>query len=231
MKKDKAFFIIGIIIFVASVASLIIFKSYNKVDRLDGKALSNDCGEEIYYDNNGQRIYSYCLENIEFDGKELNDLLDGGLNIDDLFKDLEKEEIYKDGGSILYRGEKLSILQCNTIEGNNDIYIGTRNMKYENQFCKRKKIFVRTYKILDVFESNDYDYLYVTLRQFQAEEVETVKVERKLFDEVEVLNDYEITFKNKNIKEDSIKEIFLGSEIISVSKTEKIGLEQVNEDI
>ena len=40
--------------------------------------------------------------------------------------------------------------------------------------------FTRTYNINHIAYSNDFDYLYITIREFQGEEIETVKVKREL---------------------------------------------------
>ena len=93
------------------------------------------------------------------------------------------------------------------------------------------KEFTRTYMIYNVAQSNDYDYLYLTIRAFQDEEIETVKVKRKDFDNYKEDVYYEITFKiTSNEIEDNLKSIFKNSEIIKANQTDKTGLEQVFED-
>lgn len=67
---------------------------------------------------------------------------DNGL--DDLIKELEqdvntgkvKKQIYKDGGTILYQSKTIGLLKCNTLDGNQDIYIGDKDLTYENDYCK-----------------------------------------------------------------------------------------------
>lgn len=91
------------------------------------------------------------------------------------------------------------------------------------------KTFTKTYKIYNIAPSNDFDYVYITIRGFQEEEIDTVKVKRELFETLEEEN-YEFTFKitDGRIKE-NIEDIFNYSELVSVIKTDKTGLEQVNE--
>ncbi|MDD2409161.1 MAG: hypothetical protein PHD03_00350 [Bacilli bacterium] len=43
---------------------------------------------------------------------------------------------YDDGGTILYKGDVFNLLKCKTLDGNRDIYIGTKNMRYGKEFCK-----------------------------------------------------------------------------------------------
>ena len=91
------------------------------------------------------------------------------------------------------------------------------------------KTFTKTYHIYDIEPSNDYDYVYITIRGFQEEEIETVKVKRELFDSLEEEN-YEFTFKITNgLITESIKSIFECTEVTNITKTDKTGLEQVNE--
>ncbi len=107
---------------------------------------------------------------------------------------------------------------------------GCTNNKIETQETEYKE-FIRTYKILNIAESNDEKYLYLTIRQFQAEEVQTIKVERKLCPEIEEDNNYEFTIKPNKTINDNILSIFNNSEIILIEKTDKVGLEQIQEDI
>lgn len=90
--------------------------------------------------------------------------------------------------------------------------------------------FIKTYNILNVTESNDENYLYLTIKQFQEEEVETVKVEKRLANIVEKGNNYEFTFKytDKTVK-DNIKSIFTNTILISITKTDKQGIEQIQD--
>lgn len=92
--------------------------------------------------------------------------------------------------------------------------------------------FTKTYNVLNVADSNDEDYLYITIRQFQEEEIKTVKVQRSLADIIEVEKDYEFTFQytDKNVNED-IKSIFDNTVLISIKKTNKQGLEQIQDSI
>lgn len=232
MKNGKEFLIVGTIILVMSVCSLVVFEANEEKNIFSTKNSEAECTSKIYYEEDGRRIYSYCLESIKYNGKELNKLLSDGMKIEKVIGTLKKTGDYYDGGSKMYRGKNISILTCNTLDGNKDIYIGNSKMEYEDNFCKTmKESFKRTYRILNVAESNDYKYLYVTLRQFQAEEVETVKVLRKDFEKVEVDKNYEIVFRNKGIKRDTIEDIFTNSEVISVVFTTNLGLDEVNEAI
>ena len=40
-----------------------------------------------------------------------------------------KSDMYKDGGSMQYNYENYIIIKCHTIDGNRDVYIGTKDLK------------------------------------------------------------------------------------------------------
>ena len=153
---------------------------------------------------------------------------------------------YDDGGTSIYsdgyikynkngtiKDQKVGsykIIQCNTLSGNKDVYIGDLNMEYKNSFCLNQN-FVRTYKVLNIEDSNDEEYVYLTLRSFQEEEVETVKIEKKFVSTVEEDKSYEFKFRYENDEElkDNIKSIFENSKLVKVYLTDKEGLDQRND--
>ena len=103
-------------------------------------------------------------------------------------------------------------------------------MEYKNSFCLNQN-FVRTYKVLNIEESNDEEYVYLTLKTFQEEEVETVKIEKKIVSAVEEDKSYEFKFRYDNDEdlEDNIKSIFENSKLVKVYLTTKEGLDQRND--
>lgn len=92
--------------------------------------------------------------------------------------------------------------------------------------------FIKTYNVLNVTDSNDENYLYLTVNQFQDEEIETVKVQKSLANIVKEKNSYEFTFQyTDNIVEDNIESIFANTILISIKETDKQGLEQIQDTI
>ena len=92
--------------------------------------------------------------------------------------------------------------------------------------------FTRTYNINHIAYSNSEEFLYITIREFQGEEIETVKIKRAMFNDINTGDNWEIQFKIKNNNiEDNIKSIFENTEIVSAKKTDKTGLEQVSDPI
>ena len=101
----------------------------------------------------------------------------------------------------------------------------------DNNQSVQEFTFIRTYNILNIANSNDKKYLYLTIRQFQDEEVQTVKVEKSLCPSIEVGKNYEFFLKTHKKIEDNILSIFNNSTIISIKETNKIGLEQIQDSI
>lgn len=114
----------------------------------------NCTGEKnIYYEGVNHKVYTYCIDSIKVEEKgnyrELKSLKERDKTLYQLLQSLEKVEIYKDGGSILYEDTKkqrksafpFRVLQCNRTNGtknetNQDIYIGRNEMGYEKGFCE-----------------------------------------------------------------------------------------------
>ena len=116
----------------------------------------------------------------------------------------------------------------------NAINIEIKSAETSNVKDKTTEIatWVATYQILNIAESNDEDYLYLTLRKFQAEEVETVRVKKKLAKDVKSDKSYEFTFRYKvGTVEENIKSIFQNAELISIVETDKKGMDQRQDSI
>ena len=128
-------------------------KYYNNDINIITEEINNcDGKEKLYYsvkdkDGKDKKIYLYCLESVKI--KYNNNILDfkdyiEKYSIDDIINKLVNTEslwdggtkIYKDGGTTEYTNNGLTLIKCNTIDGNKDIYIGTKDMKYLNDYCK-----------------------------------------------------------------------------------------------
>lgn len=155
-------------------------------------------------------------------------------------KDIPNAVSYDDGGSIEYHYENYTIIKCHTLDGNRDVYIGTRDLKLKDININSNDInnntenstFTKTYNVLNVADSNDENYIYLTIRQFQEEEVKTVKVQRSLANNIEISKDYEFTFRYTDKKvEENIESIFTNTTLVSIKKTDKQGIEQIQDSI
>lgn len=203
----------------------------------------NNSGLTLYYtDSSKSNYYLYDLDKIIVDygdhSLELDKALEAKqITVNEIISLIGSDNIihYKDGGSTKIYNQDVSLLQCQTIDGNEDYYFGPSNMQYAEGFCREVPYicsFIRTYLILDISDSNDKKYSYLTLKEFQSEEVTTIKVEKELVSDIEEDQYYEFQFGSltENDKTD-IKSLFDSHLLLSISHTEKEGLEQVNENV
>ena len=101
--------------------------------------------------------------------------------------------------------------------------------------CIESKGFTRTYQILNIKKSDDKEYMYLTISEFQNEKPYVVKVRMELASNIIVGKNYEFSFRHNKplgyVLKDEISEIFDNLELISVKETNKINSEQVHDEI
>lgn len=91
-------------------------------------------------------------------------------------------------------------------------------------------IVIRTYYIDNIAKSNDENYLYITVHEYQEEGTYTIKLPKLVSKNLEIGKSYEFTFKtNKKNIFTRTDELFIDSEIIDLKYSDKIGLERTNE--
>lgn len=72
--------------------------------------------------------------------------------------------------------------------------------------------------------------MYLTLRQYQCEEIVTVKVRRELCPDITANNNYEFTFESKMVEEE-IDSIFSNTNLIQITLTDKQGMDQIQDRV
>ena len=88
---------------------------------------------------------------------------------------------------------------------------------------------IKTYYIDNISESNNENYLYITIHEFQVEGTYTIKLPKTISEKLEAKKSYEFTFKtNKEYINGQTTELFSNSEIINIIYTDKEGLERTN---
>lgn len=105
---------------------------YNVYLEKDGKVIYlSSVLKEVYYVNGNSKIS--LKDYISKSYQTINDSIKHITNL------LDYVDTYKDGGSMLYKSSKndITLLKCNTLDGNTDIYIGDSNMSYDSDMCKR----------------------------------------------------------------------------------------------
>ena len=168
------------------------------------------------------------IENILLNSKYNGEICDG-INTHKII--LNKDIYYiKESCKEIQKGDKQATISTEDLETINNII--SQNKTNEINSIAESYTFTKTYNVVNVADSNDENYLYLTIRKFQDEEVKTVKVQRSLANTVEKENNYEFTFQyTNNIAEDNIESIFANTMLIAIKKTDKQGLEQVQDSI
>jgi len=214
---------------------------------------NNECNHKasLLIEKNNRKIYTYCLNDtiITLNNKEenLKTFIEKNDDaIDRIIDTLELEGTLLDGGTKVFKGESLTLVQCNKLDGNRDIYIGDQNMKFKENFCDNDNYtFVRTYTVNSIKEYTEQQYtddgtpvgygnsFEVELQQFQKEPTKVII--NNLWDiKLEPNKIYEFEFQlysdAKDIK-DTIDYIFKYSTIVEIRETNKVGLEQIQEPI
>ena len=206
----------------------------------------NECNEpKLLLSKDGRNIYTYCLENITIEMKdrkaELKSYIEDNSNaINKIIDTLKLEDTLMDGGTQIY----ITLIKCNTVDGNKDIYIGNDNMKFKQNFCKDNNYtFIRTYTVKDISKYTEQQYdedgnqvsygnsFKVELNEYQGE-TKTVIINNLWDITLEKNKTYEFEFMiNEDVTnvKDELEDIFKNSTIVGVKETTKIGLEQIQE--
>ena len=209
----------------------------------------NECNKpKLLLSKDGRNIYTYCLENITIEMKdrkaELKSYIEDNSNaINKIIDTLKLEDTLMDGGTQIYKGD-ITLIKCNTLDGNKDIYIGNDNMKFKQNFCKDNNYtFIRTYTVKDISKYTEQQYdedgnpvsygnsFKVELNEFQGE-TKTVIINNLWDVTLEKNKTYEFEFMiNEDVTnvKDELEDILKNSTIVGVKETTKIGLEQIQE--
>lgn len=247
-KKSKKIFIITIIISILiiillgtiiinyniqnpklEIASLVFTPVYKeneviKVKEFEDFSIYKQKGVklEVIQDNNKKDYFEDLLESKRFYFNTLKNYLE---------ENAEKYSLW-DGGTIVYKLEEGSIIFCNTLEGNKDIYYGSDTLEEDikGAYCGHDKdsscYFTRTYHIESIHGTDDLEFNEVVLKEFQGER-KMVTINSTY--DLKVGKAYEFTFKTDIKYDDNIENIFKYSTIMSAKETSKTGLEQVND--
>lgn len=115
---------------------------YDKYPQTDTKI--NKILDKLETNKYEYNIYSYDgTVNILIDGEEIslrNALLQNKITMDEIISKANKDlsdknitgDIYKDGGSIVYNYGNYKIIKYHTLDGNKDVYIGTKDITINN---------------------------------------------------------------------------------------------------
>ena len=241
-----------LVVLIAIIVIVIYYKNkYPKIDIYNISVLNseeNKLNKELTLDKGKYKIWFYGIDSLQLSDSSNNyfDLRNAlkykQVNINDVkgYLELQYEHgnmeryIMYDGGTKIYKGNKYEAIVCNTSDGNNDVYFGTINIasNLNGTYCGHEGsdtcYFTRTYHILDIKEDNDYDFINVTLGEFQGE-IAMIRMNR--IDNLQVGKNYEFVFSTYEVFDDNISNIFENSTLIKVEETSKVGIEQINDKI
>lgn len=155
-KKITTIIIVTIIIFF--ILNLISILAIGKNDKNNNEPIIKiipDTEKEITKETiintteENYTIYYYGIDsatvNIDNKKQDLGEAISlGKINIEEIINELKiygelndgGTIIYKDGGTKKYLTDYYTIIKCHTLDGNRDIYIGDKDMEYEENFCK-----------------------------------------------------------------------------------------------
>ena len=104
------------------------FKKYLKLDNRTIYLAENVSELFIVENKNQTSLKKYIINSTEVVDK----LIENITNI------LNKQSILKDGGTIIFKNKdkNITLIKCNTIDNNKDIYIGDFNLNFKSSMCK-----------------------------------------------------------------------------------------------
>ena len=105
-------------------------------------------------------------------------------------------------------------------------YLKTKNNK-ESNTPENNCTVIKTYDIKNIKESNDGNYRYITISEYQIEGIFTIKIPRSISENLKSSTAYIFTFKTTEDNKNSFTDkLFSNSEIINIQETDKVGMER-----
>ena len=240
MKKRNilGFICIGIIILII-IGS--IFYSKNGKNNQESNAVIfqaskiNNCkNTKVYAEMADYQIISYCLDNIKISDGSSKDIVDY-LSNNNILKvvDSWNKKVLNNNNGTLYYNSNYKIVKCN-LDNNKNLYVGTDDMTVDDLCVKNseKTAFKRTYQILNITDSDNEEYWFLTLKEYQVDEVVTVKVKKEINPNLKEKKSYvfELEF-NGNCITDELKWILGNTDIVSIKPTDKIGMDAIRDEV
>ncbi|MBQ2873175.1 MAG: helix-turn-helix transcriptional regulator [Bacilli bacterium] len=244
--------VLAVSISIISIIIIIIYyaKKYPKIDIYNMNVIESDKNElnnKLTLNQKDYKIYFYGIDSLQVSNIDNNyydlkialqykqvtiDKVKKYLN--DQYKNNNINRATNSNKEIeIYKHNNYEVIICNT-KDNKDLYFGTPNIasNLKGEYCGKKIkepcSFTRTYKVLKLQKDNDYNYVNLTLKQYQAE---TILVRIKRNDKLKEGKNYEFTFITYEKFEDNMENIFNYSEIIDIKETNKLGMDQIMQGI
>ena len=196
---------------------------------------TNDCkSNKIYAEMSDYQIISYCLDNIKITDGDTKDLVDY-LNNNSIIKvvDSWSKKVLNNNNGTLYYNNDYKIVKCN-LDDNKNLYVGTNEMPVDDLCTKNNKdlTFRRTYQVLNITDSDTEEYWYLTLKEYQVDDVVTVKVKKEINPNLKEKRSYVFEFAyNGTCITDELKWILENAEIVSIKQTDKVGMDAIRDEV
>lgn len=240
MKKRNVlgFICIGIIVLII-IGS--IFYSKNGKNNQESNAVIfqaskiNDCNNtKVYAEMTDYQIISYCLDNIKINDGSSKDIVNylSNNNILKVVDSWNKKVLNNNNGTLYYNSD-YKIVKCN-LDNNKNLYVGTNEMAAEDLCVKEneKTAFKRTYQVLNITDSDNEEYWFLTLKEYQVDEVVTVKVKKEINPNLKEKKSYVFEFEfNGACITDELKWILENTDIVGIKSTDKIGMDAIRDEV
>ena len=196
---------------------------------------TNDCkSNKIYAEMSDYQIISYCLDNIKITDGDTKDLVDY-LNNNSIIKvvDSWSKKVLNNNNGTLYYNNDYKIVKCN-LDDNKNLYVGTNEMSVDNLCAKNDEglSFRRTYQVLNITDSDTEEYWHLTLKEYQVDDVVTVKVKKEINPNLKEKRCYVFEFAyNGTCITDELKWILENTEIVSIKQTDKVGMDAIRDEV
>lgn len=196
---------------------------------------TNDCkSNKIYAEMSYYQIISYCLDNIKITDGDTKDLVDY-LNNNSIIKvvDSWSKKVLNNNNGTLYYNNDYKIVKCN-LDDNKNLYVGTNEMSVDNLCVKNDEglSFRRTYQVLNITDSDTEEYWHLTLKEYQVDDVVTVKVKKEINPNLKEKRSYVFEFAyNGTCITDELKWILENAEIVSIKQTDKVGMDAIRDEV
>ena len=240
MKKRNilGFICIGIIVLII-IGSIFYSKSGKNNQEsnaviFQASKINNCKNTKVYAEMADYQIISYCLDNIKINDGSSKDIVDylSNNNILKVVDSWNKKVLNNNNGTLYYNSD-YKIVKCN-LDNNKNLYVGTDDMTVDDLCVKNseKTAFKRTYQILNITDSDNEEYWFLTLKEYQVDEVVTVKVKKEINPNLKEKKSYifELEFNGTCIT-DELKWILGNTDIVSIKPTDKIGMDAIRDEV
>ena len=240
MKKRNVLGVICIGIIVLIIIGSIFYSKNGKNNQESNAVMFqaskiNDCkNTKVYAEMTDYQIISYCLDNIKINDGSSKDIVNY-LSDNNILKvvDSWNKKVLNNNNGTLYYNSDYKIVKCN-LDNNKNLYVGTNEMAAEDLCVKEneKTAFKRTYQVLNITDSDNEEYWFLTLKEYQVDEVVTVKVKKEINPNLKEKKSYVFEFEfNGTCITDELKWILENTDIIGIKSTDKIGMDAIRDEV